>query len=158
MGSRIACHFSNAGINVLLLDIAPKDLNDAEKAAGLAIDNKKVKNRIVNDALASAIKSNPSPLYKKSDAKLISTGNFDDDMSKIADADWVIEVVVENIDIKKIFSKKYQMYHLYFVVNDTKSIQYQKNINKEIVFKSTRMAIYTIPKLSNLLYVILIIF
>ena len=102
MGSRIACHFSNAGINVLLLDIAPKDLNDAEKAAGLAIDNKKVKNRIVNDALASAIKSNPSPLYKKSDAKLISTGNFDDDMSKIADADWVIEVVVENIDIKKI--------------------------------------------------------
>ncbi len=102
MGSRIACHFANVGINVLLLDIAPKELNDAEKAAGLALDNKKVKNRIVNDALASAIKSNPSPLYRKSDARLISTGNFDDDMSKIADADWIIEVVVENLNIKKI--------------------------------------------------------
>ncbi|MCX6182566.1 MAG: 3-hydroxyacyl-CoA dehydrogenase NAD-binding domain-containing protein [Bacteroidetes bacterium] len=102
MGSRIACHFANVGIQVLLLDIAPKELNEAEKAAGLALDNKKVKNRIVNDALQSAIKSNPSPLYKKSEARLISTGNFDDDMKLIADCDWIVEVVVENLNIKKI--------------------------------------------------------
>jgi 3-hydroxyacyl-CoA dehydrogenase len=102
MGSRIACHFANVGIQVLLLDIAPKDLNEAEKAAGLELDNKKVKNRIVNEALQSALKSNPAPIYKKADALLISTGNFDDDMKSIADCDWIIEVVVENIKIKKI--------------------------------------------------------
>jgi len=102
MGSRIACHFANVGIKVLLLDIAPKDLNEAEKAAGLELDNKKVKNRIVNEALQSALKSNPAPIYKKADALLISTGNFDDDMKSIADCDWIIEVVVENIKIKKI--------------------------------------------------------
>ena len=102
MGSRIACHFANVGIQVLLLDIAPKELNEAEKAAGLELDNKKVKNRIVNEALQSALKSNPAPIYKKADALLISTGNFDDDMKSIADCDWIIEVVVENIKIKKI--------------------------------------------------------
>ena len=102
MGSRIACHFANVGIQVLLLDIAPKELNDTEKAAGLELDNKKVKNRIVNEALQSALKSNPAPIYKKADALLISTGNFDDDMKNIADCDWIIEVVVENIKIKKI--------------------------------------------------------
>jgi 3-hydroxyacyl-CoA dehydrogenase len=102
MGSRIACHFANIGVNVLLLDIAPKELNDAEKAKGLSLDHKNVKNRIVNDALQTAIKSNPSPLYDKSFADRISTGNFTDNMKDIAGCDWILEAVVENIDIKRV--------------------------------------------------------
>ena len=101
MGSRIACHFANIGVQVLLLDIAPKELNEAESKAGLGLDNPKVKNRIVNDALQSAIKSNPAPLYHKSFASRIKTGNFSDNMKDIATADWIIEVVVENLDVKK---------------------------------------------------------
>lgn len=101
MGSRIACHFANIGVQVLLLDIAPNALNDAEMAKGLALDSKVVKNRIVNDALASAIKSNPSPLYLASLASNITTGNFTDDLAKISEVDWIIEVVVENLKIKQ---------------------------------------------------------
>ncbi|MES2593261.1 MAG: 3-hydroxyacyl-CoA dehydrogenase/enoyl-CoA hydratase family protein [Bacteroidota bacterium] len=91
MGSRIACHFANIGIEVLLLDIVPKD----------AAADKKSRNKIVNDALDFALKSNPSPIYRKSYAKRITTGNFDDDMKNIASCDWIIEVVIERLDIKK---------------------------------------------------------
>ncbi|TFB33593.1 3-hydroxyacyl-CoA dehydrogenase/enoyl-CoA hydratase family protein [Pedobacter alluvionis] len=101
MGSRIACHFANIGVEVLLLDIAPKDLSPEEQAKGLTLDNPIVKNRIVNTALQTAVKTNPSPVYTKKALNKIKTGNFDDDMSKIAGYDWVIEVVVENLDIKK---------------------------------------------------------
>ncbi|MEX2595874.1 MAG: 3-hydroxyacyl-CoA dehydrogenase NAD-binding domain-containing protein [Salibacteraceae bacterium] len=101
MGSRIACHFANIGVQVLLLDIVPKELNDKEKAKGLTIDSKTVRNRIVNDSLQSAIKSNPSPIYDKSAVKLIETGNFDDDLPGIADCDWVMEVIIERLDIKQ---------------------------------------------------------
>jgi 3-hydroxyacyl-CoA dehydrogenase len=93
MGSRIACHFAGIGLQVLLLDIQPKDLPVAAKIAD--------KNRSVNDALAAAIKSNPSPVYTQDVVKKITTGNFTDDMKKIADYDWVIEVVVERLDIKQ---------------------------------------------------------
>ncbi|MVZ63072.1 3-hydroxyacyl-CoA dehydrogenase/enoyl-CoA hydratase family protein [Sphingobacterium humi] len=101
MGSRIACHFANIGVEVLLLDIVPRELLPAEAAKGLTLESPLVRNRIVNQSLETAVKSNPAPLFSKSFAKRISTGNFDDDMSKIADADWVIEVVVERLDIKK---------------------------------------------------------
>lgn len=101
MGSRIACHFANVGVEVLLLDIVPRELLPAEEAKGLTLDHPQVRNRIVNTSLDTAIKSNPAPLFSKSFAKRIKTGNFEDDMSKIADADWVIEVVVERLDIKK---------------------------------------------------------
>ncbi len=101
MGSRIACHFAGAGLQVLLLDIAPKELNAAEQAKGLSIDNMAVKNRIVNDALAAAVKSNPSPVYTKDVVKRITTGNFTDNMKDIANCDWIIEVVVERLDIKR---------------------------------------------------------
>ncbi|MBI1221107.1 MAG: 3-hydroxyacyl-CoA dehydrogenase [Bacteroidetes bacterium] len=101
MGSRIACHFANIGCEVLLLDIVPRELNAKEKAAGLSLESPKVRNRLVNEALTFALKSNPSPIYHKSFASRISTGNFEDDMSRIADYDWVIEVVVENLKIKK---------------------------------------------------------
>lgn len=101
MGSRIACHFANIGVEVLLLDIPPKELTPEEQAKGLTLDKPAVKNRIVNMALQTAVKTNPSPVYSKKVLNKIKTGNFDDDMSKIAGFDWVIEVVVENLDIKK---------------------------------------------------------
>ncbi|MCW3463216.1 3-hydroxyacyl-CoA dehydrogenase/enoyl-CoA hydratase family protein [Chitinophaga nivalis] len=101
MGSRIACHFAGIGVQVLLLDIAPRELNEVEKAKNLTLDSPAVKNRIVNDALQAAIKSNPSPVFTKDVIKLIKTGNFTDDMKRIADVDWIIEVVVENLDVKK---------------------------------------------------------
>lgn len=101
MGSAIACHFANVGCEVMLLDIAPKELSEEEKKKGLQLDNKVVKNRIVNNSLERSVKSNPAPLMKKEFASRITTGNFDDDMPKIKDMDWIIEVVVENLDIKK---------------------------------------------------------
>lgn len=101
MGSRIACHFANVGCEVLLLDILPKESNDAEKAKGLTLESKPVRNRIVNEALQFALTSNPSPIYRKSFASRIQTGNFEDDMAKIADVDWIIEVVIERLDIKQ---------------------------------------------------------
>ncbi|MBS0029362.1 3-hydroxyacyl-CoA dehydrogenase/enoyl-CoA hydratase family protein [Chitinophaga sp. 22321] len=102
MGSRIACLFAGIGVQVLLLDIAPKELNDAEKKKNLPLDSPAVKNRIVNDALQAAIKSNPSPVFTKDVIKRIKTGNFTDDMKLVAEVDWIIEVVVENLAIKKI--------------------------------------------------------
>ena len=110
MGSRIACHFANIGVQVLLLDIVPKELTPAETAKGLSLESKSVRNRIVNDALNSAITSNPSPLYDKNFRSRVSTGNFDDDMSKISDFDWVIEVVVENLAVKKIVFEQVEKY------------------------------------------------
>ena len=102
MGAGIACHFANIGAEVLLLDIVPKEPNDAEKAKGLDTSHTQVRNRIVNENLIKAIKSKPAPLYHAAFKERISTGNFEDDMSKIADVDWIIEVVVERLDIKKI--------------------------------------------------------
>jgi len=101
MGSGIACHFANIGAEVLLIDIVPRELDDKEKAKGLTLDDKVVRNRIVNNSLQAALKSKPSPIYKQSFSKRIITGNFDDDLSKIADCDWVIEVVIERLDIKQ---------------------------------------------------------
>ncbi len=100
MGSRIACHFANIGLEVVLLDIVPFDLKEEDK------DNKSKRNSIVNSALKSTLKANPSPIYDKSFANRITTGNFDDNMNLIADCDWVIEVVIERLDIKKqVFEK-----------------------------------------------------
>ncbi|MFC6099927.1 3-hydroxyacyl-CoA dehydrogenase/enoyl-CoA hydratase family protein [Olivibacter domesticus] len=101
MGSRIACHFANIGVSVMLLDIVPKELNAQEEGKGLTLQSKAVRNRIVNHSLETAVKSNPSPLFSKSYLNRISTGNFEDDMKDIAQADWVIEVVIERLDIKK---------------------------------------------------------
>jgi 3-hydroxyacyl-CoA dehydrogenase len=101
MGSQIACHFANIGLEVLLLDIIPAEPAPDEVAKGLTIQHPAVRNRIVNNALQAAIKMNPAPLYDKKFASRIKTGNFEDDMAKIKDYDWIIEVVVERLDIKK---------------------------------------------------------
>ena len=101
MGSAIAAHFANIGVEVLLLDIVPKELTDAEQKKGLTLQDKAVRNRIVNDHLANSLKSKPSPIYHQKFASRISTGNTEDDMAKIAKADWIIEVVIEKLDIKK---------------------------------------------------------
>jgi 3-hydroxyacyl-CoA dehydrogenase len=98
MGSRIACHFAGIGVQVLLLDIVPKEATES--------DNKTARNKIVNDSLQAAIKSNPSPVYHKDVVKKISTGNFDDNLKDIATADWIIEVVVERLDIKQSLYEK----------------------------------------------------
>ena len=83
---RIACHFAGVGLQVLLLDITPKDVTTDAKPAE--------RNKIVNDALNAAVKSNPSPVFHKDVVKKITTGNFDDNMKDIAHCDWIIEVVV----------------------------------------------------------------
>lgn len=110
MGSGIACHFANIGCEVLLLDIIPRELTDKEKASGLTLEDKQVRNRMVNENLASAIKSNPAPLYHKDFANRISTGNLEDDLKKIKNTDWVIEVVVERLDIKKSVFEQIEMH------------------------------------------------
>ena len=101
MGSRIACHFANIGVQVLLLDIAPKELNAEEEAKGLSLESPLVKNRIVNLAFQQTLKSKPASLYQAGFAANIHLGNFDDNLSGIVDADWIMEVVVENLAIKR---------------------------------------------------------
>ncbi|WP_370408266.1 3-hydroxyacyl-CoA dehydrogenase/enoyl-CoA hydratase family protein [Tenacibaculum dicentrarchi] len=110
MGSGIACHFANIGVEVLLLDIVPRELNDKEKAKGLTLEDKAVRNRLVNDALTASLKSKPSPIYAKKFASRITTGNLEDDIAKVADVDWIMEVVVERLDIKKIVFEKLEKY------------------------------------------------
>ncbi|MCU7547762.1 3-hydroxyacyl-CoA dehydrogenase/enoyl-CoA hydratase family protein [Chitinophagaceae bacterium LB-8] len=102
MGSRIACHFAGIGLQVLLLDIVPEDAKESA--------NKPARNKLVNDALQAAIKSNPSPLYYPDAAKRITTGNFDDNLKDISTCDWVIEVVVERLDIKQALYEKVEQY------------------------------------------------
>ncbi len=110
MGSGIACHFANIGVKVLLLDIIPNELNDKEKALGLSLEDKVVRNRIVNNSLKNAFKSKPSPIYSQKFSNRISTGNIEDDLHKIKDVDWIMEVVVEKLDIKKKVFDKIEKY------------------------------------------------
>lgn len=110
MGSGIACHFANIGVQVLLLDIPPKELNEVEQQKGLSLADKLVRNRIVNSNLEKAIKSKPSPLYHSLFSKRIETGNLEDDISKIKDVDWIVEAVVERLDVKKFIFQEIEKY------------------------------------------------
>jgi 3-hydroxyacyl-CoA dehydrogenase len=102
MGSRIACHFAGVGIPVLLLDMVAKGAEESTKPAE--------RNKLVNDALQAAVKSNPSPVFTREVVKRISTGNFDDNMKDIAGCDWIIEVVVERLDIKQLIYGKVEQF------------------------------------------------
>ncbi len=110
MGSRIALHFANIGCEVLLLDMVPKEPNDTEKAKGLDISSPIVRNRIVTDLFQAACKASPSPIYSQKSLAKVKLGNFDDDMVKIKDVDWVIEVVVEKLEIKKLIYDKVEQH------------------------------------------------
>lgn len=110
MGSRIACHFANIGCEVVLLDVAPNELTPDEANKGLTLESKSVRNRIVNGALQFALKSNPSPIYRKSFSSRIQTGNFEDDLPKISSCDWIIEVIIERLDIKLQLFEKVEKY------------------------------------------------
>ena len=102
MGSRIACLFAGIGVQVLLLDIVPKE--------AMENNDKNKRNKIVNDALQTALKSNPSPVYDNKVVSRITTGNFEDNMHDIAACDWIIEVVVERLDIKQSVYEKVEQY------------------------------------------------
>jgi 3-hydroxyacyl-CoA dehydrogenase len=110
MGSRIALHFANIGCEVLLLDMVPRELSQAETAKGLDLTHPAVKNRLVNELFAAACKASPSPVYSPKTPTKIKLGNFDDDMAKIAGVDWIIEVVVEKLEIKKIIYDKVEQH------------------------------------------------
>ncbi|GBD87377.1 putative 3-hydroxyacyl-CoA dehydrogenase [bacterium BMS3Abin03] len=110
MGSRIAAHFANIGCKVYLLDIVPKELTEEEKKKGLTLKDKSVRNRIVNGNLKNILKAKPAALYHKSFSSRISAGNFEDNMNWLQNADWIIEAVVENLDIKKSVFQKVENY------------------------------------------------
>ena len=106
MGAAIAAHFANAGVSILLLDIVPKDLTAEEKAKGLTLENKNVRNRIAQNGLDLAKKSRPAAFFVAENADRISVGNFDDDLNRIQDCDWIVEAIVENLGIKQQLLKK----------------------------------------------------
>lgn len=101
MGATIAAHLANAGLDVLLLDMVPKELTEQEQAQGLTLESPQVRNRFAIGGLQGLIKMKPAPLYLPEYAGQIETGNFDDDLPRLKDCDWVIEVVIEHLPIKK---------------------------------------------------------
>ncbi len=101
MGATIAAHLANAGVPVLLLDIVPRELTPEEEKKGLTLESSAVRNRLANNGKSELLKQKLNPLYRKSYIDRISTGNFEDDIDKLKEVDWVIEVIVENIDTKK---------------------------------------------------------
>lgn len=106
MGAAIAAHLANAGIQVALLDIIPFELTDQESAQGLSLDDPSVRNRIVNQGFQAALKSKPASFYSKNPASMVKLGNLEDDFELIKEADWVIEVIIENLKIKKDLMKR----------------------------------------------------
>ena len=104
MGSRLACHFANAGIQTYLLDIVTPNLSETDQNLPAS------RHALVNKALDAALKSNPSPVFDKDVAKKIKTGNFDDNLEWVKDADWIIEAVVENLDIKRQLFEKVEVF------------------------------------------------
>ena len=110
MGSGIAAHFANIGVEVLLLDIVPFELNEVEQKKGLTLETKSVRNRIATESLEKLKKASPALLYSPKFADRITVGNFDDDLQKIKNTDWIIEVVVERLDIKKSVYEKIEQF------------------------------------------------
>lgn len=110
MGSGIAAHLANIGIPTLMLDIVPRALTEEEEKKGLTLEDKAVRNKIAAESKKALLKQKPSPITSKSNLDLIEVGNMDDDMEKLSEVDWIIEVVVERLDIKKIVFEKVDQY------------------------------------------------
>ena len=110
MGSGIAAHLANIGIPTLLLDIVPRELTEDEKAKGLTLEDMLVRNRISNSSIQKLLKQKPAPLTVKKNLALIEAGNLEDDLVKLKEVDWVIEVVVENLNVKKQVFEKVDQY------------------------------------------------
>lgn len=106
MGSQITAHLANSGVEVLLLDMAPRELTKEEAARGLTLDNPRVRNRLANAGLEAAKKLKPAPFFAPSVAGLITTGNFEDDLDRLSGVDWIVEAVVENLEIKRDLYKR----------------------------------------------------
>ncbi|MBT2583679.1 3-hydroxyacyl-CoA dehydrogenase/enoyl-CoA hydratase family protein [Planococcus sp. ISL-109] len=106
MGSGIAAHLANIGIPVMLLDIVPREVSKEEQAKGLTLEDKAVRNRIATTATQNLLKQKPAPLTVKNNLQLITPGNLEDDLEKLSDVDWIIEVIIENLDIKKSLYEK----------------------------------------------------
>lgn len=106
MGSAIAAHLANAGIPSYLLDIVPTELTAEEQAKGLTLQSPQVRNRIVAAGLEAAKKARPAAFYHPDFVRLITIGNFDDNLGWLKDVDWIIEVVVERLDIKQALLRK----------------------------------------------------
>lgn len=111
MGSQIAAHLANVGIPSLLLDIVPRELTPDEAKKGLTLESRAVRNRFANGALQRLASLKPSPVYTKDVLELITPGNFEDDLAKVADADWVVEAIVENLAIKQDLWKRVAAFH-----------------------------------------------
>src|SRR6195256_1670493 len=101
MGAQIAAHLANAQVPTLLLDIVPRELSDEEKAKGLTLESKAVRNRIARAGFEAAKKAKPAAFFTPDSASLVTIGNFDDDLAKLKDCDLIIEAVVENLEIKR---------------------------------------------------------
>src|SRR3954454_14966265 len=110
MGSGIAAHLANIGIPTILLDIVPRELTEDEKAKGFTLEDMQVRNRISTLSIQKLLKQKPAPLTVKKNLALIEAGNLEDDLSKLKDVDWVIEVVVENLHVKKLVFEKVDQY------------------------------------------------
>ncbi|WP_420842602.1 3-hydroxyacyl-CoA dehydrogenase NAD-binding domain-containing protein [Fervidibacillus halotolerans] len=110
MGSGIAAHLANVGIPTLLLDIVPKELTEEEKNKGLTLDDRVVRNRIVETNRQKLLKQKPAPLMAKENIELIEVGNLEDDLDRLKEVDWIIEVVVENLQVKKSVFEKVDQY------------------------------------------------
>ena len=101
MGSGIAAHLANIGIPVLLLDIVPRKLTEQEEAKGLTLEHHQVRNKLAAGAVQNLLKQKPAPLTTRSNLSLIEVGNLEDDLEKLQEVDWIIEVIVERLDVKK---------------------------------------------------------
>ncbi len=101
LGAQIACHFANIGLDVILLDMVPKKLSDEEQKKGIKKEDKVFRNRIASQNLKKTLKMDPSPVYDQKVASRIKTGNFEDDMEKIANCDWVLEAIIEKLEPKQ---------------------------------------------------------
>lgn len=106
MGSQIAAHLANAGIESLLLDVLPTALNDDETGRGWTLEDPRVRNRFAQQGLDRALKAKPAAFFVPQNAALVEVGNFEDDLARCAEADWIVEVVVESMEIKQQLLKR----------------------------------------------------